>query len=69
MGVSGKVENHTIDKRPITYILLIYKLATKQLEIKNQSKRAQTTRNLEKLYKNEKNSQKYVQKGYMTPHT
>jgi len=41
-------------------ILLIYKLVTKQIGIKNQSKRCKQPQNQEKTI------QKYVQKWYMT---
>ena len=41
--LSWKLENETLDKCPIMHILLVYKLATKQLEIENQSQSAQIT--------------------------
>jgi len=49
------------------HILLICKLATKHLEIKNQSKRHKQPQNQENYTKTQIFSQKYVQKGYITP--
>ena len=60
---SWKVENYTIDEHPIMHILLIYKLATKQLEIKNQSKRHKQPRNQKNYPKIENYSQKSFHKN------
>jgi len=49
-------------------ILLIYKVAIKQLGIKKPIKRHKQPQNQENYIKNwKKNSRKYVQKQYMTP--
>ena len=49
-------------------ILLIYKLATKQIGIKNQSKGTNNPKP-RRLYKNLKNFIEKVQRGHMTPLT
>ena len=52
-----------------TYSTFIYELATKQIGIKNLSKRHKQPQNQENYTKSEKFSPKYMQKWYITPLT